>query len=63
MAKELLSGAGTFGVEIAPRCVEDTTAKMLILGAAIAIDAIFKKKSGKGGGGDGGDEGGGSNDE
>jgi uncharacterized protein YxjI len=58
MAKELFSSAGTFGVQIAPRCAEDTKAKMLILGAAIAIDAVFQQKGGKSGGG-GGDEGGG----
>ncbi len=51
MAKELFTSAKTYAVEIAPRCAEDFTAKMLILGAAIAIDAIFTKKGGKGGGG------------
>jgi uncharacterized protein YxjI len=58
MSRELLSGAGTFGVEIAPAYSENATVKMLILGAAIAINAIFKKKSGKGGGDEGEDDGG-----
>ena len=44
--RELFSSAKTYGIEIAPRCAEDSTAKMLILGGAIAIDAIFSRKGG-----------------
>jgi hypothetical protein len=62
LAKSLFTGKGTFGVQIAPEFAEDATAKMRILGATIAINALFKKaKAGgkitKGGGGD--DDGGG----
>jgi uncharacterized protein YxjI len=65
MSRELLSGAGTFGVEVAPAYAENPTAKMFILGAAIAINAIFKMKGGKGGGEEDGEEadGGGDADE
>ena len=60
MAKELLTSAGTHVVVIAPAYATDTTAKKLVLGAAIAINTAFKKKGGKGGGGEseesGGDE-------
>jgi uncharacterized protein YxjI len=50
MARELFTTADTYGVEIAAGHADDTRAKMLILGAAIAIDAMFqKKKGGKGG--------------
>jgi uncharacterized protein YxjI len=44
LAKALLTGAGTYGVEIAPAYDHLPTAKMLILGAAIAIDSLFKTK-------------------
>lgn len=64
LAKSLLTGDGNYGVQIAPQFAEDATAKMLILGAAIAAESIFKKKasttssgggssSGGGGGGEG----------
>jgi hypothetical protein len=46
MARELFSSAKTYGIEIAPRCAEDSMAKMLIIGGAVAINAIFSKKGG-----------------
>jgi uncharacterized protein YxjI len=57
-AKSLFSGGDTFGVQIDPKFAKDNTAKMLILGATIAVESIFKKKAGGGVGGDsdGGDE-------
>src|SRR5204862_298346 len=42
---------------------KDTTGKMLILGATIAVETIFKKKKGGKAGGDEGDGGGGGDDE
>ena len=52
LAKSLTSGDDTYGVEIAPQCAEDRAAKMLILGAALAVESIFKKKKeGKASGG------------
>lgn len=59
LAKSLLTGAGTYGVQIAPGFARDSTAKMLILGATIAVETIFKKKKSGGGGsglGGGGDD-------
>jgi len=58
LAKSLMTGGGTYGVQIDPKFAKDSTAKMLILGATIAVESIFKQKAGKSGGGD--DEGGGS---
>ena len=56
----LLTGDDTYGVQIEPKFADDKAAKMLILGAALAVESIFKKKakeSGGGGlGGGGGDE-------
>lgn len=43
MAKSLLSGSDSYGVQIAPDFAGDNTAKILILGATIAIESIFKK--------------------
>jgi uncharacterized protein YxjI len=43
LGKELFSSAGTYCVQIAPAYAGNTRAKMLILGAAVAIDAIFTK--------------------
>jgi uncharacterized protein YxjI len=60
MAKSLFTGNDTYGVQIAPTHEQDNTAKMLILGAAIAVESIFKKKKESGGGGGGG---GGGDDE
>ena len=57
VAKAFFTGKGTYGVQIAEEFADDATAKMRILGATIAINALFKKaKAGgkitKGGGGD-----------
>jgi uncharacterized protein YxjI len=52
LAKSLLLGTDTYGVQIAPQFANDTSAKILILGATIAVESIFKakaKKSAKGG--------------
>ncbi len=59
LAKSLLAGADTYGVQIDPKFGKDSTAKILILGATIAVESIFKKKAGKDSGlgsGGGGDE-------
>jgi uncharacterized protein YxjI len=59
LAKSLFSGSDTYGVQIDPKFAGDQTAKMLILGATIAVESIFKKKESSsvgGGGGGGGDE-------
>src|SRR5262249_43986394 len=56
LAKSLMTGGGTYGVQIDPKFAKDSTAKMLILGATIAVESIFKQKAGKSGGG--ADEGG-----
>lgn len=63
LAKSLLTGHGSYGVQIDPKFANDKTAKMLILGATIAVESIFKKKKGGGGGGDGGGDSGGGGDE
>lgn len=62
LAKSLLSGGSTFGVQIDPKFAKNQTAKMLILGATIAVETIFRKAAGaagkesddEGGGGSGG---------
>lgn len=46
LAKELFTSAGTYGVRINPDFAEQPIAKMLILGAALAIDALFPKGKG-----------------
>ena len=62
LAKSLFTGNDTYGVQIEPQFAEDATAKMVMLGAALAVESIFKKKEEKGssgssaGGGGGGDE-------
>jgi uncharacterized protein YxjI len=43
-AKALTSGDDSYGVQIGPNFANDAAAKMLILGATIAIESIFKKK-------------------
>jgi uncharacterized protein YxjI len=65
MAKALLTGAQTYVVNIDPEYAGDTAAKMLMLGAAIAIDAMFTKAGSKAaaGGAAGGLLGGGGDDE
>ena len=62
MAKSLLTGSGSYGVQINPAYEDDETAKMLVLGAAIAVDALFTKH-GKGGKGEAAGEAGGGDDE
>jgi uncharacterized protein YxjI len=47
--RELFTSNDTYGVEVSGPAAEDRKAKMVILGAALAIDAIFKA-GGKGGG-------------
>jgi uncharacterized protein YxjI len=64
MAKELFSSGQTFGVQISPQFAEDTNAKIMILGAAIALECLMgSHKGGKHGGGEGGEEGGGGGEE
>jgi uncharacterized protein YxjI len=47
LAKSMFSGTGTYAVEFGPDFASDQPAKMLLLGAAIAIDTLFKKKEKK----------------
>ena len=58
MMKELFSSAETYGVQIAPAAAEDPKAKMLILGAAIAIDCLLSSGgvAAVAGGDEGGDD-------
>jgi uncharacterized protein YxjI len=51
LAKELFSSESSYGVQMVPEATNDRTAKTLILGAALAIDALFAKS--KGGSSDG----------
>ncbi len=44
LAKSLFTGGDTFGVQVDPKFANDTNTKSLILGAAIALESIFKKK-------------------
>jgi uncharacterized protein YxjI len=53
MAKSLFTGDDTYGVQIADNCANNPTAKILILGATLAVESIFKKKHRKSSGGDG----------
>jgi uncharacterized protein YxjI len=52
--RALFTSADTYGVEIAPAFAEDPKTKMLILGAAVAIDCLFggKAAAAVGGGGE-----------
>lgn len=50
--KELFTSADTYAVQIEPAFAEDPKTKMLILGAAVAIDALMSTGSGGSGGGD-----------
>ena len=59
LAKSLLTGDDSYGVQIAPGYSKDHTAKMLTLATTLAVESIFKKKASKGGGGEGGGESGG----
>ena len=56
MAKELLTSADTYVVQISPETAEIPGARIRILGAAIAIDALMGGKGGSSGGGDSGEE-------
>jgi uncharacterized protein YxjI len=47
LAKSLFTGGDTYGVQIDPKFANDATTKILILGATIAVESIFKKKAGK----------------
>ncbi len=47
LAKSLLTGGDTFGVQIDPKFASDNNVKMLILGATIAIESVFKQKDKK----------------
>jgi uncharacterized protein YxjI len=60
VTKALLTGNESYGVQIEPKFATDSMTKTLILGAAIAVESIFKKKAGKTGGG--GESGGGDED-
>ena len=56
-AKSLLTGGDAYGVRIAPAYKDNPTAKILVLGATIAIYAMFKKGGGgKGSADESGDE-------
>jgi uncharacterized protein YxjI len=48
--KELFTSADTYGVQIAPAFADQPTAKMLILGAAVAIDCLMSTQGGAHGG-------------
>jgi uncharacterized protein YxjI len=50
--KELFTSADTYAVQIEPAFGEDPKTKMLILGAAVAIDALMSTRGGAGGGGE-----------
>jgi uncharacterized protein YxjI len=52
LAKELFSSDSTYGVQLDPEASNDRTAKTLILGATLAIDALFAKAKSKGGSSD-----------
>ncbi|MDB5308298.1 MAG: hypothetical protein JWO38_2500 [Gemmataceae bacterium] len=63
MARELFTSADMYGVQIAPGFSGDPTAKMLILGAAVAIDALMNKRGGAKAGGTSDKAGGTSDDD
>jgi uncharacterized protein YxjI len=48
--KELFTSADTYGVQIDPAFAEDPRTKMLILGAAVAIDCLMSTEGGASGG-------------
>ena len=48
LAKSLFTSGSTYGVTIDPKCANDPKAKMLILGASIALETIFKPKKDSG---------------
>jgi uncharacterized protein YxjI len=51
--KELFTSADTYAVQIVPAFGEDPKTKMLILGAAVAIDALMSTRGRSGDGGEG----------
>ncbi len=48
--KEMFTSADTYAVQIEPAFAENPTVKMLILGAAVAIDALMSTEGGASGG-------------
>ncbi|VTR95781.1 Scramblase family protein OS=Xanthomonas translucens pv. graminis ART-Xtg29 GN=XTG29_00653 PE=4 SV=1: Scramblase [Gemmata massiliana] len=54
--KEMFTSADTYAVQITPQFAEQPTVKMLILGAAVAIDSLMSTHGGGGGGGESDDE-------
>lgn len=48
--KEMFTSADTYGVQIEPAFAENPKTKMLILGAAVAIDALMSTQGGASGG-------------
>ncbi|MBP3956546.1 hypothetical protein J8F10_14800 [Gemmata sp. G18] len=54
--KEMFTSADTYAVQIAPQFADQPTVKMLILGAAVAIDSLMSTKGGGSGGGESDDE-------
>jgi uncharacterized protein YxjI len=43
LAQSLFTGDDTYGVQVEPQYAEDQTAKIVMLGAALAVESIFKK--------------------
>ena len=52
LARELFASGSTYGVQMVPEATSDRTAKTLILGAALAINALFAKGKSSGGSSD-----------
>ncbi len=50
--KEMFTSADTYAVQIAPQLADQPTVKMLILGAAVAIDSLMSTKGGGSSGGE-----------
>lgn len=50
--KEMFTSADNYAVQISPAFAEDPKIKMLILGAAVAIDALMSTRGGASGGGE-----------
>jgi uncharacterized protein YxjI len=59
LAKSIFTGGGTYVVQIDPTFATDTNAKVLMLGATIALETIFKKKKEEKSGGGSSESGGG----
>ena len=63
IAKSLLGTGNSYGVQIDPKYAADKTAKIIMIGATIAVETIFKKKkSSSGGSSSGGGESGGGDE-